>query len=128
MVARLQVEVESSATGLLPGALEGDYFSVILSRLAVISGGDDPSAPHQHGPDHGIRTRPSGAPKRQAKRQAHVFLFDSIRHQVNRFSYPFFSRPSLCPVNPLRSFNNSSSSTMNSLMSLKERYTDAKRT
>ena len=60
------------------------------------------------------------------------YIVDLMRSSVSagQRCYSLFWRASAALMSgmPLRSLSSSSSSTMNSLMSLKERYTDAKRT
>jgi hypothetical protein len=110
--------------------LERDNFRVISAGKTMVADADHMTSAHEDCTDHRIRTSSAGAFERQPISPAHVEFVSSARVQVGQRCYSLFCRDSaaLEGGRPLRSFNSSSSSTMNSLMSLKERYTEAKRT
>ena len=112
------------------GVLERVDFGVIAAGEFVIAGGDNFPAPHEHRADQRIGTGSAGRFARQTAGQAQIFFVLSARASFGQRGYSLFclSLGDLRAGPPLRSLINSSNSTMNSLMSLKERYTEAKRT
>src|SRR5690242_4040023 len=96
----------------------------------MIPGAHHLTRPHEHRTDHWIGASPAGAFQGEPTGPAHIEFVSSARRCVGQGRYSLFCRgcADLLDGSPLRSFKSSSSSTMNSLMSLKERYTEAKRT
>jgi hypothetical protein len=94
---------------------------MVFPGAPVKTGSDDLSASDQHGTDHGIGTRSADSFKSQTTSQTQVPLVQVSREPVGQSDYSLLGRVELVTGAPLRSLMRSSNSTMNSLMSLKER-------
>ena len=129
MAARLERDIERRPLGLGAGLFERVDFGMVAAGKVVIAGADDLAAAHEHGADHRIGAGSSRGFARQTTGQAQIapVLLGSLGAGQ---CYSLLGResPDLACGKPLRSLINSSSSTMNSPMSLNDRYTEANRT
>jgi hypothetical protein len=114
MTARFEINIQVSPPGLTPRGFQRIAFSVGTAEKTVIAAADNFSSPHQYRADQGIRTDRARSPDSKAQCSPH-----KMRLVINRRRHADTHR--LLPSSTL-------TSDMNSPMSLKERYTDAKRT
>ena len=131
MAARLQVNIECRAFRFGTRTLECNDFGVIPTGELMKTRSDDSSISHQHRSNNRIGTGPAGTLQGETTSQAEIApIFRTTRYDLGQPRHPRRGREaSAFPAGRfLRSWISSSSSTMNSLMSLKERYTEAKRT
>ena len=129
MAARFEGDVESRTPGLGAGLSKSIDFRVRTPGLVMIAGADDFVATHDHRAHRRIGARSPHSFARQTTGHAEVVnLLPRSLVPGQRYSLLGRVSPGLKCGTVLRSLMSSSSSTMNSPMSLNERYTEANRT
>ena len=129
MAAGLEIEVEGRAARPCARMLECVDFGMIAAGKMMITGADDFIAADQDRADHRIGTRSAGGFLREPAGKPHVTALGIGPRPFRQLGQSLLVRGAAARSAVLfRSLMRSSSSTMNSLMSLNERYTDAKRT
>ena len=94
---------------------------MVFASKPMKARGDDFPASHQHCTDHRIRTRPTRSFEGKTTSHTEVTFIQIRPGLVGQMNYSLLGRVEFVVGTLFRSLMSSSNSTMNSLMSLKER-------